>query len=124
MSIQLKTNRSQIQAQTFPRRSSIAMSSAKLTVEDRVLLVKLYYSNGFSPKETIRKFKTTKNMKKDPFSLSTITKLVQKFNITGSVMDLPRSGRPSFDDEKVEEVQDVLNESKAKILWVTAPREW
>ena len=70
---------------------------SRLSVEDRVLLVQIYYMNNLSITETIRKFSSQKHLKKkeDAPTYATIDKLIKRFVTTGSVHDLPRSGRPT-----------------------------
>ena len=45
---------------------------------------------------------------------STIKRLVDKFRTTGSVADAHRSGRPSFEKEKILEIQDSITKSPTK----------
>ena len=79
-----------------------------MDLQDRIELVKCFYSSGSSPRAALRQFKLKKGLVKDPFSLSTITRLISKFEETGSITDKPRSGRPSVDDSTVEEVEEAI----------------
>ncbi|GFT77636.1 DUF4817 domain-containing protein [Nephila pilipes] len=66
--------------------------------KDKALLVKLFYTNEESATVALRKFLLQKNMKtgKEPLTVAGLTKLVQRFEETGSLEDRVRSGRPSL----------------------------
>ena len=86
-----------------------------LSLQDKALLIKLFYKNGESATSTLRKFRTTKAIKekKGPISLSGILKLVKRFEETGCLEDRPRSGRPSLGEERVTAVQRVMEDMAA-----------
>ena len=67
------------------------MSMAR-TIEERVAMVRLFskYENAH---EVQRQWKHHFNT--SPPALATITAVNQRFNKTGSVEDLPRTGRPA-----------------------------
>ena len=57
--------------------------------------------------------------KEGVFSIPTkkhIRKIYQKFKETGSVHDLPRSGRPSIAEEKVEEIRELFSSNPTTSL--------
>lgn len=82
---------------------------------DRKLLLKLFYMNYCSATIAIRKFGTTKGIKKKenlPCE-STVRKIVKKFEEHGTVCDLPRSGRPSLiTDETIDAVTEIMDALK------------
>lgn len=79
-----------------------------MDLKTRTLLIKLFYENGSSAAATLRAFKTLKNLHDDPFPRSTITRLVNKFEETGSVLDAPRAGRPSVNEEEIAIVREAV----------------
>ena len=85
---------------------------SSLDIKTRIEIVELFHQNNGSAAQTLRRFKTKHQMNKDPFTLSTITRLVKKFHETGSVLDLPKSGRPSVSEEVVEEVKAANKQGK------------
>ena len=74
--------------------------SIMLSLQTRIEIVQLYYINGQSRIQAMRKFNSAHGFKNDQFTLSAITKLVTKFETTGSVLDQAKCGRPSVSDEK------------------------
>ena len=79
-----------------------------LDLKTRILLVRLYYENGSSAAAALRKFKTLKGLRDDPFSARCVENLMHKFEEHGTVADLPRTGRPSIDEDKVLAVKESL----------------
>ena len=69
------------------------ISDGKLTTEQRVLLVKLYYECA-NASEAARQM-ATKFGREAP-NRSTVLQYIQRFEETGSVADLARSGHPSL----------------------------
>lgn len=82
---------------------------ASFTGDQRAFCVREYYRNHDSATVAKRKFCNHYNVHKNNFapSVQTIKKLVQKFETTGSTLNMPRSGRPrtSRDPENVERVR-------------------
>jgi Fe2+ or Zn2+ uptake regulation protein len=74
----------------------------KLDLQTRITLVRLFYENHSCAAAALRKFKSLHNLIKDPFSVTTVQRLLKKFESEGVVIDLPKSGRPSISDEVVE----------------------
>lgn len=79
----------------------------------RLEIVQLYYANSSSPSLCLRAYKTRHNLKSDPFQPAAISKLIQKFETTFSLHDMPKPGRPStIDADKVDAVkQSHLNQA-------------
>ena len=72
-----------------------------LDLETRLELVKLYYKNNENAAATMRAYKKIKAMRKNPFPLSTLTRLIKKFESTKTLHDLPSRGRPSLEENRV-----------------------
>ncbi|GFX20009.1 agmatinase, mitochondrial [Trichonephila clavipes] len=53
--------------------------------EERALLVKLYYQNGNSATKALRKFRSLKRLRKGPLSSQGLTKMIRKFEATGTL---------------------------------------
>ena len=75
----------------------------RLDSKTRVGLLRAFYQSGNSPSSGVRRYKTENNLRKDPYSVSTVTRLIDKFETFGCICDRPRSGRPSFSDERIED---------------------
>lgn len=86
-----------------------------ISIEDRIFLIKCYYTNNESPTSALRHFKKDRNLIKDPFSLPSIIHLVNKFEKTGTVHDLPKAGRPSLQDERTPDVEEALRNDVSEI---------
>ncbi|GAA51164.1 nephrin related [Clonorchis sinensis] len=56
----------------------------------------------------LRGYKTKHGLIKDPFTVSTITRLIVKFESTGSVLDFSGKGRKSLSDERAPVVQNAV----------------
>ena len=77
-------------------------------------LVRAFYQSGNSPSAgIIRRYKTENNLRKDPCSVSAVTRLVDKFETFGCVCDRPKRGRPSFSDDSIEDVEREMEEQKS-----------
>ncbi|GBO09181.1 hypothetical protein AVEN_13824-1 [Araneus ventricosus] len=68
----------------------------RYSVSERIFIVEMYYSNNNSPIVTQRKFATEFKLKTTGPSVSTINRLIQKFERTGSACDdiFGNVGRP------------------------------
>jgi hypothetical protein len=84
-----------------------------IDTQTRIMLVRLYYENGSSAAAALRAFKTFHHLRADPFSVTSIQRLMKKFESKGTVLDLDKSGRPSTGDDVVEEVQNVLEQGQS-----------
>ena len=79
-----------------------------IDLDTRLELVKLYYGSGQSAIATLRAYKAKHKMKHDPFSATSISPLISKFEETKSLHDAPKSGRPSLREERKPAVQASL----------------
>jgi hypothetical protein len=79
----------------------------------RLEIVKLFYASGESPVETLRAYKARHSLHKDPFPLSTITRLVKKFETTYSLHDQQKAGRPSNVEDNCQVVEQALMEKQS-----------
>ena len=79
-----------------------------MDITTRIEIVKIFYANGSSPAATLRAYKTLHNLSVDPFNATTISRLIRRFEDTGSVHDRPKSGRPSLVEDRRETVQRCL----------------
>ncbi|GAA50588.1 carbonic anhydrase [Clonorchis sinensis] len=70
-----------------------------MNVSTLIEIVKLYYSLGESAPAALCGYKTKHGIIKDPFTLSTSTRLIAKFESTESVLDFPGKGRKSLSDD-------------------------
>lgn len=84
---------------------------SRLSLEDKVLIVQLYYGNNRSETQTLRKFRSAKGFKRasDGTNRNTIRSLICRFEQYGNIQDKPRCGRPSIAQETVEKVADVVS---------------
>lgn len=89
---------------------------SRLTTQDRVLLVQLYFENGRSVERTIRKFSSAKGLRRreEAPSRRHILHLVHKFQATGSVLDQPRRGRPQVSTEVLASVSAAVTNAQGR----------
>ena len=71
-----------------------------LDLDTRLELVKLYYKLGSSPGAALRAYKTVHKLHDDPFSATTISRLIAKFERTKTLHNAPKSGKPSLKKTK------------------------
>ena len=64
-----------------------------------------------SPIGALRMYKKENKLKENPWNPSSIVKLIQKFEKTYSLHDLPRSGRKSLICERIHAVEEAIKES-------------
>lgn len=72
---------------------STVLTMDRYTLQQRVYIIKTYYENGRSLKNTHRKIRDFFGVNNRP-NQSSIQRLVKKFDETGCVTDKPKSGRP------------------------------
>ena len=84
-----------------------------MDVKMKIDLVRCYYANGNSPTAAIRQMKRERKLVKDPCSCPAVTKLIAKFEETGSVLN-ERHGRPSLQEERETAVEGALADSGGK----------
>lgn len=61
--------------------------------QELALLMKLFYQNGDSATETLRKFQSLKRLRKDPFTSQGLRNIIMKFEATGSLAVQPGRGQ-------------------------------
>ena len=79
-----------------------------LDFDARLELIKLYYKCGNSSGGALRAYKAAHWLRKDPFQISTISRLVQKFELHKTLHDIPKVGRPSLKEERKDNVENVM----------------
>ena len=79
-----------------------------MDLQTRAQLVKFYYKSNDSAIQALRSFCTHNNLKQHPCSPLTVTRLIEKLEATGSLEDLPCSGRPSVSDDTIGQVKSSL----------------
>ncbi|GAA54143.1 hypothetical protein CLF_112388 [Clonorchis sinensis] len=85
-----------------------------MDVSMRIEIVKLYYPLSESATAALRGYKTKHGLIKDPFTVSTITRLIAKFESTGSVLDFPGKERKSLSDERAPIVQNTVEQLQSQ----------
>ncbi|GAA54921.1 hypothetical protein CLF_106129 [Clonorchis sinensis] len=83
-------------------------------VSTRIDIMKLYHSLGEGAIAALRGYKTKHGIIKDPFTVSTITGLIAKFESIGSVLDFPGKGRKSRSDERTPIVQNAVEQLQSQ----------
>lgn len=89
----------------------------RYTKEQRVVIVKTHYKNGECYAETVRKLRGIFGRRKAP-NLSTVQRLIKKFEETASLLDVKSSGRPraTRSIENVAVVRDSVDVSPGKSI--------
>lgn len=88
----------------------------KLSKDWRIALVRAYYRNGSNAAAALRDLRHEMNLRKGPCDKKTVQRLVKKYELTGSVTDAPRSGRPKTSVDTVIEIgmiADAISEENA-----------
>ena len=91
-----------------------------MDISTKVEIIELFYSSGQSYTQTIRTYCTKHKCHVTPFSCSTVKRLVDKFKRTGSVVDAPRSGRPSLQEERKDVIVQAMNDLQSNSAWGAA----
>jgi tRNA G26 N,N-dimethylase Trm1 len=81
-----------------------------LSIATRTELLAYYFECGRSPTRCLRRYNKEHGTKVFICSESTIRNLVERFFETGSVADLPKTGRPSVSTEQIEKVTSAVKE--------------
>ena len=90
---------------------------ARYSNDEIILIVQLFYANNKSMQKTIRKFATKKCLKSKlcyPNEL-TIRNLISKFERTGSIEDLKRSGRKTISKQTISKVNTALQNGNLSV---------
>ena len=72
-------------------------------------LIRFYYMSNNSWICALRKYKKENKLKESPCNPSSNEKLIQKFEKTYSLHDLPRSGRKSLLCERIPAVKEAID---------------
>jgi len=88
-----------------------------MNLQEKIDIVRCYFSCQESATAAIRKFKTEKGLHRDPFDSRTVKRIVDRFLETGSVADRKRSGRPSMSEARNEEVGGALEQLSASNVY-------
>lgn len=83
-----------------------------LTLRDRALLVKLYYQRNENSNAALREFRLLKKLRKGPMSITNLRKMIQRFEITGTLARQPGQGRKVTSQQQVEEVATAIVEQE------------
>ena len=84
------------------------MIMEKLDLTTKIALIKCYYECGKSPIKCLRQYGREMQLHHHVCDESTIRRLVQRFEATGSVADLDRSGRPQIQEAIVDNVKQTI----------------
>ncbi|GAA51843.1 hypothetical protein CLF_106891 [Clonorchis sinensis] len=85
-----------------------------MDVSTRIEIVKLCYSLGESATAELRGYKTKHGLIKDPLTVSTIARLIAKFESTESVLDIPGKRRKSLSDERAPILQNAVEQLQSQ----------
>lgn len=85
-----------------------------MDLEMRKNMLRCYYANNNSATAAMRQYKRENNLIKDPCSVSSITRMIDKFERTGSLHD-EKHGRNSQTDERKETVENIVEDSHAML---------
>ena len=89
---------------------SIYRRMQRLDSETHAGLVRTFYQNENPASAGIRRFKTGNDLRKDPCTVSTVSRLIDQFEAFGCFCDRPRSVRPSFSEEEIQRVEAELKD--------------
>jgi len=81
-----------------------------MDLDTRLEIVKLFYKNNENATATLRAFKTAHGLRHDPFTSKSISNLIAKFENTKSLHDAPRSGRPSLEEQRKDNILNTMND--------------
>jgi len=80
----------------------------RMDLPTRVKLVSCYYRSMCSPKAALRLYRNETGNRTPPCHETSVTRLIERFESTGSVADQMRSGRPCVSEKTVSDVQNSL----------------
>ena len=93
-----------------------------MELEMRRDLIRCYYASNNSPIAALRLYKREKGLYHDPCDVTALKKLVDKFEKTFSLLDAPRSGRPSLLESRSDVVMQAVNNTENEIGSTSTPR--
>lgn len=79
-----------------------------MDLSTRIKLVSCYYRANCSPKQALRLYRHETGEHQLPCCETSVTRLIQRFEKTGSVADEHRSGRPRVSEATVSNVENSL----------------
>jgi transposase len=88
------------------------LTCSAMDLEMRRDLIRCYYASNNSAAAALRHYKMEKQLHHDPCDVSAIRKLVKKFETTFSLLDAPRSGRPSLMESRQDVVLQALEKTQ------------
>ncbi|GAA54142.1 hypothetical protein CLF_112380 [Clonorchis sinensis] len=83
-------------------------------VSTRIEIVKPYYFPGEGATAAVRGYETKHGLIKDPFTVSTTTRWIAKFEFTGSVLDSPGKEGKSLSAERAPIVQNAVEQLQSQ----------
>lgn len=93
-----------------------------LTMNDRALLLKLFYKNGECALTAIRRFRTLKSIKSGPITTNGLRKMIAKFEETGSFHVKRGRGRKPVSAAALEDVATALQEQTISDAGISSAR--
>lgn len=94
-----------------------------LTLRDRALLVKLYYQRNENSNAALREFRLLKKLRKGPMSITNLRKMIQRFEMTGTLARQPGQGRKVTSQQQVEEVAtDIVEQEMENVQGTSSAR--
>ena len=76
--------------------------------------MRCYYANGNSPAAAIRQYKRENNLIRDPCSTSSVTRMVEKFERTYSLLG-EKHERSSLGENRKELIAEAIEDSRGRI---------
>ncbi|GFV94814.1 hypothetical protein TNCV_1028121 [Trichonephila clavipes] len=93
-----------------------------LTLQERGLLVELFYQNGDPATEALSKFQSLKCLRKGPLSSQDLINMIRKFEATGKLGTQPGRGRKYVAAQVVDDVTTLVEEDILQNFGIT--RVW
>ena len=94
-----------------------------MNLETKMEILECYILSNKSTTAALRLYKKRRNLIKDPFTTTTIAKLMTKFYETGSLLDKERSGRRSLVDERIDSVKQAVEQTSTCDYSTTSIRQ-
>lgn len=85
-----------------------------MDTQARIELIQLYYANGKSASAAQRSYNKKHGLHNNAFALTSITRLVERFEHTGSVHDMPKTGRPSLQEDRAPLVKTAMEQVQSE----------